>query len=266
MEETYYVRIRGKSYGPVNVDAIKKLIREGKAGRVNEISEDGANWERLGDVEKFFPKAPEPALPPPIPGLSSSAPTNGSGHDRTTVQWYYARDGYAHGPVDSHAIRDMLLERRLSPNDLVWKKGEEESRRASSIPEFAAVTPGVPHTILAGDESRSVVESGRSASVKNTLFCKHCGNEISSVAVFCVRCGAPTDNPSTTQGAAKTTVSGGIIAAGYAFAFLIPLVGFIMGIVILSKGEVTHGVFIMILSVAFFLIFFGALMQNAAVY
>ena len=56
--------------------------------------------------------------------------------------------------------------------------------------------------------------------------------------------------------------NGGLVACGYVFAVLIPLVGFILGIVTItrpSKATSKHGIWIILLSVVVFLIAFAAL-------
>jgi hypothetical protein len=55
----------------------------------------------------------------------------------------------------------------------------------------------------------------------------------------------------------------GLIVCGYVFAFLIPLVGLILGIVTCAKGSAAHGVAHILISVLVWWLVFTALMQNA---
>lgn len=43
-----------------------------------------------------------------------------------TERWYYARDGRRQGPVPRERLIDLVRDRWLSPDDLVWKEGMPE--------------------------------------------------------------------------------------------------------------------------------------------
>ena len=70
-------------------------------------------------------------------------------------------------------------------------------------------------------------------------FCSKCGKEIMDEAVICVHCGCPVTNATFNTAPAQPPVqplndpteSGGLATAAMIFAFLIPLLGFILGIV-----------------------------------
>jgi len=95
-----------------------------------------------------------------------------------------------------------------------------------------------------------------------TQFCRSCGAQLNAQAVVCVQCGVATGVATPNIGApaaAQPQASGGISGldiAGYILAVIIPLVGFILGIVsaVKHKGQGTnHGVFIIIVSVVAFI-------------
>lgn len=55
--------------------------------------------------------------------------------------------------------------------------------------------------------------------------------------------------PAAPHGAAvKPAVSGPLIGVGYVAALMLPLVGFVIGAVVLGKGEQVHGVAMMVLA------------------
>ena len=66
MTEEWFVRVEGKEYGPVGVDALREWKREGRLIPANEIRRVGDNrWISAGElVEVFEDTEPEP---PPLP-------------------------------------------------------------------------------------------------------------------------------------------------------------------------------------------------------
>jgi len=83
------------------------------------------------------------------------------------------------------------------------------------------------------------------------MFCKECGSEISANAVVCTKCGVPTHK--------ATEVSQGILVAGYALAFIMPLIGGIVGIYLMAKGKPEHGIGTLSLALFSFFFWFGAM-------
>ena len=69
------------------------------------------------------------------------------------------------------------------------------------------------------------------------MFCQKCGKEINDEAVVCIGCGCPVSTAQTTTNANSSTQnkpipeSNGTANCALVFAFLIPIVGLIMGIV-----------------------------------
>ena len=75
------------------------------------------------------------------------------------------------------------------------------------------------------------------------MFCKHCGNNIPDNAVVCMKCGVATDNFN------KEKKKDAPIVAGYLCAFLLPVVGIIVGIYIMVKyEEIAHGIAMVLIS------------------
>ena len=48
-------------------------------------------------------------------------------------EWYYFRDGQQLGPVSSSRIKELAFATELSPDDLIWKEGWLEWKRADKI-------------------------------------------------------------------------------------------------------------------------------------
>lgn len=66
MAEEWFVRVEGKEYGPVDVDALREWKREGRLIRENEIRRVGdERWILAGELPEVFAEV-EP-VPPPLP-------------------------------------------------------------------------------------------------------------------------------------------------------------------------------------------------------
>jgi len=75
------------------------------------------------------------------------------------------------------------------------------------------------------------------------MFCKACGKEILAEAVVCVGCGVATDKgKEPTVDAKKEASIKSEIVCGWIGAFMMPIIGIIVGLILLTKGKVGHGV------------------------
>lgn len=83
------------------------------------------------------------------------------------------------------------------------------------------------------------------------MFCKECGSEISGNAVLCTKCGVLTNK--------ATEISQGLLIAGYALAFLMPLIGGIAGVYVMVKGKPEHGIGMLALALFSFFFWLGAI-------
>ena len=87
------------------------------------------------------------------------------------------------------------------------------------------------------------------------MFCKVCGQELVGTAVICIKCGSPI------QGSSNVTHDRKFIMWGWVTAFILPLLGIILGIYNTVKGEVSHGIGQVVVSIgmwAFWSGFFSA--------
>lgn len=101
------------------------------------------------------------------------------------------------------------------------------------------------------------------------MYCKSCGLQINDEAVICTNCGVKTDNfeksvnenaqiiePEVISDQKDESIKKALIV-GYITALLIPFVGLIVGIYVLAKNAVLHGVGIITLSLVAFLFYLG---------
>ncbi len=71
--------------------------------------------------------------------------------------WYYAKDGEEQGPVSKEEVTDLVREKHLGSEDLVWTAGMDEWEKVSEVGE---ISPDPPP--LDGEEGPPDLPSGRS--------------------------------------------------------------------------------------------------------
>lgn len=102
------------------------------------------------------------------------------------------------------------------------------------------------------------------AAQREHKFCSECGEKISPRAAVCPSCGVETGFTLYPQ-KAKESVSDSVVGAGYGLAILLPIVGVILGIYILNKNVVGHGIAIIVISIICW-VFWAAVLFRPAVY
>src|SRR4051812_48609963 len=56
--------------------------------------------------------------------------------------WFCAVGGQQSGPVDEAQVRQMVMDRRLGPEDLAWREGMAEWAPVRMIPDLAPLAAG----------------------------------------------------------------------------------------------------------------------------
>ncbi len=135
MDETLYIRVRGRVQGPFDREKLQLLVRRGQLSRIHEVSPDGATWRKAADYPDLFVAAAP---------VSTSAPHNGNQQSGATAaasaampaeqQWYYAVNGTQQGPVRFVELQQLAALGQLAPGDLVWCEGMAEWTPAQSVP------------------------------------------------------------------------------------------------------------------------------------
>ena len=138
----YYVRIRGKVFGPLEDKQVLDMVRLGQLGRMNEISTDQHQWVRADEFEQFFPKH-QPKRKPPhlgefeLPKEDSPGETQKPDSESSAVAWYYSDDGKTGmGPFPQSDIEQMIGQDKITGQTILWHD-QLDPQTAETVPEFA---------------------------------------------------------------------------------------------------------------------------------
>lgn len=148
----YYIRIRGKVFGPFDEKQLLDMKMKGKIGKTNEISENKIEWKSAELFDFLFPVTTSTASAQnSSPGSPSPFQTSGAENSQLHVpeppEWFYSvngTDGY--GPVATSAIIQMLHQGTLQNDSYVWKQGQN-AMRLDTVPTFGVLPsrPPVPN-------------------------------------------------------------------------------------------------------------------------
>jgi hypothetical protein len=155
MDNSLYIRVRGRVLGPYDQEKLQSLARRGQLSRMHELSSDGASWVRAANYPELFTGA-QADMPMPMSraGTSMSADAaammDGMGaapQQQMQQQWYYTSGGVQRGPVDFSNLQLLMGTSQVRPDDLVWSDGMPAWIAASQIPGLghvavAAESPG----------------------------------------------------------------------------------------------------------------------------
>ncbi|MFM7055995.1 MAG: DUF4339 domain-containing protein [Planctomycetota bacterium] len=152
MNDVWYIRVRGEVRGPMPHEELLAQIRKKRLGRHHEVSRDGLQWQRAGEIPELFePLIPvlQPAgsaVPSAAPGTSSAA-AGDIRHDpgafsaagttsRETV-WFYAKGGSRNGPIAETELLALIRAGQLEGSDLVWNEQLESWTPLRQIPRLS---------------------------------------------------------------------------------------------------------------------------------
>ncbi len=154
MSETYYIRVRGRVQGPMDVDRLKELASKGQLSRSHELSVDSKNWNPAGNMTEVFervrpPKPKEPEVESKTGGTTPPAPAGGIVPQGTAnpyvpagvgmmKEWHYTINGAQMGPVAASEIIELIRHKSLIRDDLVWKNGMQQWTPVAYLPEFVS--------------------------------------------------------------------------------------------------------------------------------
>ena len=127
----YFVRIKGKAFGPFDEMQLLEMKSKGKITKSTEISSNSKDdWQSA----ETFPFLYEPVQ------VTHSAPQSSSNEP---ANWFYSLNGTeGYGPVTAMAIEQMLQSGQLNSNSYVWQQGQN-ARLIKNEPRFSSATGGV---------------------------------------------------------------------------------------------------------------------------
>ena len=110
---TYFVRIRGKAFGPFDESQLLEMKSKGKIAKSTEVSQNSkADWQNAETFSFLYESA---QVTHPAPQPSSNEPAN----------WFYSLNGTeGYGPITGTAIDQMLQSGQLNVNSYVWQQGQ----------------------------------------------------------------------------------------------------------------------------------------------
>jgi len=120
-DTAWYFAIGKEKKGPVSTEELGRLLTAGTIGRETLVWRAGMeSWMQASEVDelsRWMPRRP-PDLPVP------------------ERQWFYAVGEQQVGPVAETDLRSWLSSGQLPREILVWRKGLDQWRPASSVPEL----------------------------------------------------------------------------------------------------------------------------------
>lgn len=159
MAENYFVRVRGRTLGPYDLDTIRQMARRAQIGRSHEVSLDGASWASASAYPEIFERAepsggglgnesePEAKARNGADPLSSAAALGGpSSAAQPGTMWHYTIGGQQQGaPIDQQSLINLIATGRVGPEDSVWNETMSTWVNVAYVPHLAAYalpTPG----------------------------------------------------------------------------------------------------------------------------
>lgn len=145
MPKTFYIKIRGKPFGPFDERQVREMIVNGNLVRESEISENCLRWDTVGDYDCFsldvLQNTDVQNSVPNAASHSNQAKTSIEDIAPQQPQWYFSIDGKTSvGPYPESTIATLIRAGQISPQTIVWQKGETPDTVAQTD-AFAACLP-----------------------------------------------------------------------------------------------------------------------------
>lgn len=152
MSDSYYIRIRGRVHGPMQMDRLTEMASKGQLSRTHEMSQDGKTWSSAAKMPEIFERqrpikeqAPtedaKAKATPQATAQPASMPTlNGQPQNPPGVsfakEWHYAIGTVQMGPVSTSELIELIRHRSLARDNIVWKEGMPQWTQAGYVPEL----------------------------------------------------------------------------------------------------------------------------------
>ncbi|MDR0704606.1 MAG: DUF805 domain-containing protein [Planctomycetaceae bacterium] len=182
----YYIRIRGKAFGPFDEDQLKEMRVKGKLSRTSDVSENKTDWFPAENLGFLFLSAPSQTT-----SSGNSAAYSLSLDSGTTTSppsepadWFYSINGTeGFGPVTRNSIVQMIQSGTLRDESLVWQQGQN-AQQIQTVSLFSGYFSS-PANSSSFHQQQTGFQPGNTG-----LFCSSCGNPVVQTAQICPRCGS----------------------------------------------------------------------------
>jgi hypothetical protein len=112
----YYLRIKGKSFGPFDENRLIVMKAKGNIFKNTELSSDCVNWFPAETLNFLFP--------PPVPKAAQQPTATGYAVSPEPAIWFYSTDGNTgYGPITQNVVVQMIQNGTLKPDSSVWQEG-----------------------------------------------------------------------------------------------------------------------------------------------
>ncbi len=159
--ETWYVRARGRTLGPLSWAQLQALRERGQLARFDQVSQDRQAWAPADSVQRLFPRAGSGgAFAPAARAKERSSqrdlqsestdflilddryedragpePAGATGDE--PASWYFAESGAPQGPVGLSELKSLAGDGRIGPGTLYWRSGLDQWTPGSDLPELS---------------------------------------------------------------------------------------------------------------------------------
>jgi len=146
MSDVWYVRVRGEVRGPMPHEELLSQIRKKRLGRHHEVSRDGVQWQRAGELRELF--EPTISVLQPAGGASAGGsaagdarvdPAGSAGMSPRETTWFYAKGGSRNGPISETELLALIAAGQLAPTDLVWSEQLESWTPLKQVPRLFSI-------------------------------------------------------------------------------------------------------------------------------
>lgn len=198
-----FVRFRGRTQGPFELEQLKALHQRGQFSRAHEISTDGQTWRSAATLEMIFQAIKKPTVisinRPPEDELDTDfhlGPSVVAPHSRPIKPvWHYSVGTETYGPITLLELRSLVASGQLRATDLVWKDGMPEWTPVVKVSEIGTTSPGV--------------DSHQPTGAMQQNYCYACGGPTDPRAEICPKCGVRQVRQG---GGEKTRLSAALLA------------------------------------------------------
>lgn len=154
MSDSYFVRVRGRTLGPYDLETMQQMVKRAQIGRAHEVSLDGSSWTSASTYREIFerPQLQPQAVPTTpaeeakhypeargeLPPAANVAQLPGGG-SAPRLLWHYTVGGQQQPtPTDQQSLVALIASGRVGPEDSVWNETMSTWVNVAFVPELAA--------------------------------------------------------------------------------------------------------------------------------